>query len=424
MWVRIGLFLLFLLLSAIFSSSETAFISLNPYTLEYLDSRGSKKARLIRKSLTRINDLLATILIGNTLVNAAAASIATSIFVSFYPNDNQAVVLATLFTTLLILMFGEINPKILAAHRPVKISFMAIYFIRAVYFLFYPLIKFFGLLPRIFLPEGEKTGSVFSHHLSEEEVRLVITSGVKGLSRLRKKMLAGVLDLSNRPVREIMVPRTRVKALEVNSTLDEVIKAIQENGFSRYPVYRETIDNIEGLFHAKDILPYLNSNREFHLAHCLRKPLFVPELATIEKVLLQMQEQAIHLAFVVDEFGSFEGIVSFEDIIEEIVGDIRDEYDRPVEDWYQKISEDEYIIKGSASIKEINEKLNLGIPEKKYYTTLAGFFLYHYGHLPEEKTSIRIKNLNFTVEKMIKRHVSLIRIKVIKPANQENQAGV
>ncbi len=144
----------------------------------------------------------------------------------------------------------------------------------------------------------------------------------------------------------------------------------------------------------------------------------MPELATIEKVLLQMQEQAIHLALVVDEFGSFEGIVSLEDIIEEIVGDIRDEYDRQVEDWYQKISDDEYIIKGSASVKEINEKLNLGIPEKQYYTTLAGFFLYHYGHLPTEKTSIRIKNLNFTVEKMMKRHLSLIRIKILKPESQ------
>jgi putative hemolysin len=418
MWVRLGLFLLFLVLSALFSSSETAFVSLNPYTLEYLDSKGSKKARLVKKSLTRINDLLATILIGNTLVNAAAASIATSIFVSFYPNDNQAVILATLFTTLLILIFGEINPKILAAHRPVKISFLTIYFIRAVYFLFYPLIKFFGLLPRLFLPAEETSGSVFGHHLSEEEVKLVISSGVKGLSRLRKKMLAGVLDLSHRPVREIMVPRTRVKALELNSTLEEVIKTVQESGFSRYPVYRETIDNIEGLFHAKDILPFLNSGQEFHLRNCLRKPLFVPELATIEKVLLQMQEQAIHLALVVDEFGSFEGIVSLEDIIEEIVGDIRDEYDRQVEDWYQKISDDEYIIKGSASVKEINEKLNLGIPEKQYYTTLAGFFLYHYGHLPTEKTSIRIKNLNFTVEKMMKRHLSLIRIKILKPESQ------
>lgn len=412
---RIGLFLLFLVLSAFFSSSETAFISLNPYTLEYLDSRGSKKARLIRKSLARINDLLATILIGNTLVNAAAASIATSIFVSFYPDENKAVILATIFTTLLILIFGEINPKILAAHRPVKISFLSIYFIRAVYFFFYPLIKFFGLLPKIFLPEGERSGSIFGHHLSEEEVRLVISSGVKGLSRLRKKMLAGVLDLSNRPIREIMVPRTRVRALEIDSSFEQVIKIIQESGFSRYPVYSQTIDNIEGLFHAKDILPFLNSGQQFNLRLCLRKPLFVPELATIEKVLIQMQEQAIHMALVVDEFGSFEGIVSLEDIIEEIVGDIRDEYDRQTEDWYQKISEDEYIIKGSASIKEINEKLNLDIPEKKYYTTLAGFFIYHYGHLPEEKTSIRIKNLNFTVEKMMKRHVSLIRIKLLKP---------
>ncbi|NPV84302.1 MAG: HlyC/CorC family transporter, partial [Candidatus Aminicenantes bacterium] len=191
----------------------------------------------------------------------------------------------------------------------------------------------------------------------------------------------------------------------------EVLRVIQESGYSRYPVFRGSFDNIEGIVHAKDILPVMQSPAGFNLSRLLRRPLFVPELASIEQVLLQMQEKAVHLALVVDEFGSFEGIVTLEDIMEEIVGDIRDEYDRQAEDWFQKVGENEYLIKGTVPIKEINEVLNLGIPEKKDYTTLAGLFLYHYGHLPLEKDSVTIDSLQFTVEKMSRRHLNQIRVR-------------
>ncbi|MCR4395630.1 MAG: hemolysin family protein [Candidatus Saccharicenans sp.] len=419
MLTEIGLFILFLALSAFFSSSETAFLSVNPYTLEYLDSKGSTRARLIRKMLARLSELLSTILIGNTLVNAAAASLATSILVRLSSDPNQAVILATLATTLLILIFGEITPKTIAAYRPMPVASFYIYPVRIFYYLFYPLTRLFSLLTNLFLPREERRRQPLAHHLSDEEIKVVISSGARGLSRFRKKMLAGVLDLSHRPVKEIMIPRTQVRALEVNLPLPEVLRIIQECGFSRYPVYRNTIDNIQGLVHVKDILSLMPSPGEFHLSRLLRRPLFVPELASIEKVLLQMQEGAVHLALVVDEFGNFEGIVTLEDIMEEIIGDIRDEYDRQAEDWYQQVGENEYLIKGTAPIKEINEILNLGIPEKRDYTTLAGLFLYHFGHLPAEKDSIRLKSLQFTVEKMSRRHLSQIRVKVLQNPPQE-----
>lgn len=421
MLTEIGLFVLFLVLSAFFSSSETAFLSVNPYTLEYLDSKGSTRARLIRKLLAKLSELLSTILIGNTLVNAAAASLATSILVRLSSDPNQAVILATLTTTLLILIFGEITPKTIAAYRPLAMVSLSIYPVRIFYYLLYPLTKLFSLLISLFLPREERRRQPLAHHLSDEEIKVVISSGARGLSHFRKKMLAGVLDLSHRPVKEIMIPRTQVRALEVNLPLTEVLRIIQECGFSRYPVYRNTIDNIEGLVHVKDILPLIPSPGEFNLSRLLRRPLFVPELASIEKVLLQMQEGAVHLALVVDEFGNFEGIVTMEDIMEEIVGDIRDEYDRKTEDWYQQVGQNEYIIKGSVPIKEINEILNLGIPEKKDYNTLAGLFLYHFGHLPSEKDSIKLKTLQFTVEKVSRRHLSQIRVKVLQNQPEENE---
>lgn len=411
---------MFLVLSAFFSSSETAFLSVNPYTLENLERKGSGRARLIRKMLARLSELLSTILIGNTLVNAAAASIATSIFVRLSSDPSQAVVLATLTTTILILVFGEITPKTIAAYRPVRVTSLFIYPVRLLYYIFYPLNCLFSLLTGLFLPREERGRFPASRHLNEEEIKLVISSGTRGLSRFRRKMLAGVLDLSRRPIKEIIVPRNQVRALEINSTLSEVLRLIQESGYSRYPVFRNTIDNIEGIIHAKDVLPVMQSQTEFNLGRLLRRPLFVPELASIEQVLLQMQEKAAHLALVVDEFGSFEGIVTLEDIMEEIVGDIRDEYDRQAEDWYQKVGENEYIIKGTVPIKEINEALNLGIPEKKDYTTLAGLFIYHYGHLPLEKDSITINSLQFTVEKMSRRHLNQIRVRLL-PGRAEGQ---
>lgn len=410
---------MFLALSAFFSSSETAFISVNPYTLEYLEKKGSKRACIIRKALGQLSDLLSTILIGNTLVNVAASSVATSIFVNFYPDQNKAILLATLTTTILILITGEISPKIIAAHRPVKVASFFIYPLRFFYILLYPVSRLFSYIPRLLLRQEERAGTIFSHRLSEDEIKIVISSGAAGLSKLKKKMLSGIMDLSLRPVKEIMIPRTQVRALSLDSSLTEVLKTVQASGFSRYPVYDQTIDNVVGLFHAKDILPSLNNQKEFKLQAYIRKPLFVPELASIEKVLLQMQEKAVHLAFLVDEFGSFEGIVSLEDIMEEIVGDIRDEYDQKAENWYHKISEKEYLIQGLVSVKEINERLDLEIPEKKDYTTLAGFFLYNYGHLPDENSSIIINNLEFTVVKMNKRRISLIRIKKLQPAARE-----
>jgi len=404
------LFLLFLALSAFFSSSETAFIASNPYTLESMEKRGSKKARLVRQVVGRIDGLLATILIGNTLVNAAAASVATYIFVSLVPSKNQAVLLATLTTTVLLLFFAEINPKTFAAHNPVK---TALLFVRPIRFLmaaFSPLVRVFAFLSRLFFPSTQGRPEKIAGNLGEEEVRVLLSTGVRGLSSPRRKMISGILDIGSRPIKEILVPRPQVKSIEVESTFDQILEVVRSAGFSRYPVYRGRPDNVEGLLHAKDIIPFITDHKDFSVRSVLRKPFFVPESASIEKVMLHMQENAVHMAFVVDEFGNMEGIVTLEDIIEEIVGDIRDEHDDKSEEWYTQPEEGHFIIKGSSAIKEINEKLPLKLPEKSDYTTLAGFFLYEFGRIPQEKESFEFEGRRFIVEKMNKRHISLIKV--------------
>lgn len=403
------LFALFLFFSALFSASETALIATNPYTLDTLEQKGSRQARLIKRMLGRIDQLLAAILIGNNLVNVAAASIATLVFLSLVSNPKQAALLATLVTTLLILVFGEINPKTFAAYHPVKVSLLIVRPIRFFFVLFYPLARFFSLLSRLIVrtPPGERTKSMA---LNEEEVRLVLTRGIKGMSSLRKKMIDGVLDIGARPVKEIMVPRVELKAIEMGSSLKEIMEFIVSTEFSRIPVYKGRLDNIEGLIHTKDLIPYLVDNKEFSINSILRQPIFVPESASIEKVLLRLQEAAVHMAFVVDEFGTLEGIVTLEDIIEEIVGEIQDESDEAIEELFQTIDKNTYLIRGSASVKELNWRLPLDLPRTGGFTTLAGFLFAQFGRIPQEKDWIEFQGNRYTVEKMAKRHISLVRV--------------
>ena len=404
------LFLLFLLLSAFFSSSETAFIASNPYKLDYLEKKGSKRAKIIMRMLSKLDNLLATILVGNTLVNTAAASIATFIFVSFIPNKNHAILLATLVTTFLILIFAEITPKTYAAHNPIKLSFLFVQPIRFFSSLFYPFVRVFTLFPRLLFPSSRKRRAGFLGPLNKEEIKVLLTVGIEGMSSLRKKMISGVMDIGSRPIKEIMIPRPQVRAIEINSSKQQILDTVLSAGFSRFPVYRGRMDNIEGLIHTKDIIPYLVDNKEFIIADLLRKPLFVPESASMEKVLIQMQEKANHLVFVVDEFGNMEGIVTLEDIIEEIVGEIQDEYDVKAEEWLSRVEENVYSVKGRASVKDVNERIPLDLPEKVEYTTLAGFFLHEFGKIPREGEILDYKGHQFIVEKVHRHHISSLRI--------------
>jgi putative hemolysin len=233
-------------------------------------------------------------------------------------------------------------------------------------------------------------------------------------------MIGGVLDIGKRPVKEIMVPRPEVRAIEIGAPFSQVMETVLTTEYSRLPVYRGRLDNIEGLIHTKDIIPYLIDKKEFNIKSVLRPPVFVPESASIEKVLVQMQDNALHLAFVVDEFGTLEGIVTMEDIIEEIVGEIRDEYDEKAEEWLKPQGKYAYLVKGNASIKELCQRLPLCLPQTGEFTTLAGFLLFRFGKIPHEKDALEYEGKTYVVEKMNKRHISLVRI-TLPPADLEQR---
>jgi len=412
------LFVLCLVLSAFFSSSETAFIAVNPYSLEYRERKGSKRAALARRIVSRTNELLATILIGNTLVNVAAASIATALFASVLPeaHRSRAVLYATVATTVLLLVFGEINPKTFAAHNAVRTASLLAYPVRGAMIVLAPVAKLFGLMTGLIMPSSKADRAAASRALNEEETRIALHAGARGLSALRRRIVSGALDISSRPVKEVMVPRPEIRAIEIDSGRNDVLNTVRTAGYSRYPVYRGRLDSIEGIIHGKDIISYLIDNKAFAIKDVLRKAFFVPEFASLEKVLLQMQEKAAHMALVVDEFGNVDGLVTLEDIIEEIVGEIQDEHDGQSEDWYTRLDGGRYLVAGAAPVKEVNALMALGIPEKRDYTTLAGFFLCEFGRLPREKDSLEFGGFRLTVEKMSKRRIALLEIGPSAPA--------
>ncbi len=413
----IVLFVLCLFLSAFFSSSETAYIAASPYSLEYREKKGSKPAGLARKIRSKTNDLLATILIGNTLVNAAAASLATTLFAAVLPEEHRgrSVIYATIATTLLLLVFAEINPKTFAAHNAVRTATWFAYPLRAAMFLLAPVVKLFTLLAGVLMPSSRSAKDPPGLSLSEEETRIAIHAGARGLSALRRRIVSGALDIGSRPVKEVMVPRPEVKALEIDAGRETVLAALRSTGYSRYPVYRGRLDNVEGIVHSKDIVAYLIDNKDFTVHDVMRPPFFVPELASLEKVLLQMQEKAVHMAIVVDEFGNVDGLVTLEDIIEEIVGEIQDEHDGQSESWYSRDEAGRLLVAGAAPVKGVNALIDLRIPEKSDYTTLAGFFLFEFGRLPRERDTLEYGGFRLTVGKMTKRHISLIEITPSEP---------
>ncbi|MBN1273760.1 MAG: HlyC/CorC family transporter [Candidatus Aminicenantes bacterium] len=402
------LFVIFLLLSAFFSSSETAFIASNPYKLDYLEKKGTSKAGLVKSLQKKVDDLLGTILFGNTLVNAAAASTATYIFVTFIPNKNQAVFFATLTTTFLVLILSEITPKTYAAYNPIKLSMLFARPLKFIILIFSPFVKTFTFLARILVPSSRKKGMGFSRAFDKEEVKILLTMGVKDMSSLRKKMIFGVLDIGSRPIKEIMIPRPQVLAVDIKISLKKLLDVVLSAGFSRFPVYKGRLDNIEGVVHARDLIFYVAEKKEFKIDDILRQAYFVPEYASLEKVLRLMQEKAAHLVFVVDEFGTFEGIVTLEDIIEEIVGEIQDEYDGLPEKYFTKLEDDRFRIKGKIPVKEMNHKLNLDLPLDPEYTTLAGFLLNEFGRIPKQGDILRFGHYQFEIEKMVKRQIHFV----------------
>ena len=412
----LGLFCLCLIISAFFSSSETAFFSMQKVRLKYLVDNQVKGARAVSQLIERPAKLLSTILLGNNLVNVAAAALATTLAITYLPED-QGVLTATICTTIILLIFSETIPKTIATHHAEKLSLTYVRSLIVISWLFAPFVIVISWITSVFT-KLLGISTVPKTLFSEDEIRTMITAGRQEgeVDEPEAKMLHKVFEFSDRLVREVMVPRTDVIAIEQGSTLTDFLTLLIEFPRCRFPVYSENLDNVTGILVTKDVFIAQAQgviDRQRTIDNLVRPAFFTPETKHINQLFTDMKETNNQMAIVVDEYGGTEGIISLNGLVEEIVGDIGDELES-IEDYYKIIDENTFYIDGSMRIEEANEEMDLGLPIGDGYETIAGFILSLLGHIPEINEKVGYMDLKLEVTEMRGFRITTIRVNKVK----------
>lgn len=419
------LFLVLLILSGFFSGAETAFFSLTPAQLKHFKNAPGGNEKQISKLMAFPRQLLITIVIGNTMVNITIASLAVVLTIKiskfFGLNQQLIILLDVLVVTFVILILSEILPKIVAIRNSGKFSKKTVYPLTFVFYLLYPIS--YGLAR---FTQFLQTHSGLSEKrilLTEDELRTLAEVGEEHGTLLKdeKEMIHSIFEFGQTIVKEVMVPRTDMVVVDTTTTLSKLMQLVKTKLHSRIPVYKEEIDNIIGILYVKDLLPYVNKGNkgQINLEKMVRPPYFVPEQKKIDELLREFQEEHIHMALVVDEYGGISGLVTLEDIIEEIVGEIQDEYDKE-SPLFKKIDEQTYIIDGKMSIEEINSEFDLALPAVEGVETISGFILNLLGSLPKEKEEVNYQNLKFTVENINRNRILKVRLEKLPMSEDES----
>ena len=406
---QILILLVLLLLSGIFSSAETALTTYNKIRMRALADEGNKRASAVLAVTENSGKMLSAILIGNNIVNTAVASLATTIA---YRLGGTAVAIASGLMTLLIILFGEITPKTMATIHAEKMS------------LFYaPVINIFMkiMTPIIFIVNGLSTGLLMllridpnakDNTMTEAELRSVVNvshqDGV--IESDEKEMIYNVFDLGDAIAKDVMVPRVNVTFADIDSSYDELIDLFREDKFTRLPVYQETKDNVVGTINMKDLLVY-PKDKPFSIRNILREPYFTYEYKATADLMIEMRKASVNLAIVLDEYGATAGLVTLEDLLEEIVGEIRDEYDEDeVEDIKEIQPEREYVVQGSAKLDDINEALHINL-ESEDYDSIGGYIIEQLDCLPKEGQSVTLESgIRLVVDRLDKNRIELVHI--------------
>jgi len=425
MALELLILLVCILLSAFFSATETAFTSLSRIKVSHMVERRQPGARLVKKLKEDPAKLLSTVLIGNNIVNIGASVLATTIVLRMteqlgWGGIGTAAGIATGVMTFFILIFGEITPKTVAIRHAEAIAFFSAWPILIISFILMPVAIFLAAFsrPLIYLFGGRMPeGGPF---VTEEEIKMLIAAGAREgvIESEEKEMISSIFEFGETRVSEVMTPRPDIKAVEDATPIEEVIKLILETGHSRIPVYEGNIDNIIGMVYSKDLL---SCAREDSLRNYLRAALFIPESKRLDDLLHQMQAARTHVAIVVDEFGVTAGIVSLEDLVEEIVGEIHDEFER-LEKNFEKIEENVYLVDGKLSISDLNRELMLSLPEEDY-DTVAGFVMGQLGKVPSVGDVMKYDNIEISVEKVSKRRILRLKVLKLKQGIEDNMVG-
>ena len=401
-----------LIFSGLISGSEVALFSLSKSQLKKEDK--SSYVQIIQKSLTNPNKLLATILVANSFINIAIVILFTQIGNVIFKNITSSFwqfIIEVVVATFLILLFGEILPKIYASRNNLIFS----------KFVIYPLVLLDFILTPISLPM-QKLSNFIKNKLSfkKQNINLNQISSALDLTspdettKQEQKILKGILSFGNTETKEVMRPRLDIHAYSNFLNYDEVLKNTVENNFSRVPVYKDDLDNIVGILYVKDLLPFLDK-KDFDWLSILRKPLFIPENKKLDDLMQEFQEKKIHLAIVVDEFGGTSGVISLEDVIEEIVGDISDEFDDDSL-LFSKLDNFNYVFEGKTSMKDFYKILNIdSSPFDKFKgdsETIAGFILEISQSFPKTNSKIVFENFTFTIESVDKKRIKQVKVSI------------
>lgn len=426
--IQILILIILLLLSGLFSSAETAMTAVNKIKMRSLADEGNKRAAMVLDiAENHTSKMLSAILIGNNFVNIYATALATTIAYNF---GGYMVSIVTALMTVMILVFGEITPKNLATIKSTQLALAYIPVLKVYITVMTPLIFLINLFCRAMLfllrvdPASKNTA------MTEDELRTIVdVSHEDGLIESgEKEMIYNVFDLGDARAKDVMVPRVHVTFADVNSSYQELIDIFKEDKFTRIPIYEETTDNVIGTINMKDLLLF-DDKEHFHIRNILREAYFTYEYKNISELLVEMRDASINIAIVLDEYGETAGMITLEDILEEIVGEIHDEYDENEEEFVKLVQKNEYIIEGSVSLDDLNDRLEEDGRadvklESEDFDSLGGFIIEHLDRLPEVGDEcITPSGIRMVVEKLDKNRVELVHVYLPEtPVDKENSS--
>ncbi len=407
MSLQILLLIALLLLSAFFSASETALTSLSKIRLRNMVDDGVKNAKLIEKILSDQNRLISAILVGNNLVNIGASALATSFAIDAF--GNNVVGFVTGILTLIVLIFGEITPKTFATQKTEKVCILVIKPIALCVFVFTPIVIVLnfitGILFKILGCDFDKKAPTITE---SEFITMVNVGHEEGVLEVdEREMINNVMGFGDSDAKDVMTPRTDIIAIEVNSTYEDVLTLFKKEQFSRLPVYKENIDDIIGIISIKDCM-FLDSSKEFSISSVMRKPYFTYESKSCSELFSIMRTKSLSIAIILDEYGGTSGIVTLEDLLEEIVGEISDEFDDETEE-IKAVKEGEFIVEGSAKISDVNDMIGTNF-ESEDFDSIGGYVVGVIGRFPEKGETIEEDNIKFIIEETDKNRIEKMRI--------------
>ena len=406
---RAVILLILLLLSAFFSGSETALTAINKLRMRSLADDNVKGAKNALKLIEDPTKMLSALLIGNNVVNISATALATTMAIDIW--GNRWVGLITGILTLIILIFGEITPKTISAIKAERVALRISGVILFITKLLTPVVfiinKLCNGVMRLFqIDPNEKPTS-----MTESELRTILeVSHEEGvLESEERRMITNVVDFGDSLAKDVMVPRIDMSFASVDLTYDELVQLFSVDKYTRLPVYADNRDNVIGVVNLKDVFFYSGKKEDFNILDIIREPYFTYEFKKTSELFIEMRNESIALALVLDEYGATAGLITIEDLLEEIVGEIRDEYDDDEEDCIQAVSEKEFIVDGNTKLDDINEVLGLDI-ESSDYDSIAGHIIYLLDHLPEEGESVQEMHAIFTVASVDKNRIDKVHI--------------